>query len=171
MFERSLTLCLLARNVISDVAVKLSQVKGLLKILEIAMLSTMRKLKSPKGHPCSAKFTWLQRSIPVMNASHQNWELLRKLGKHRDYKIWGEMNVWTCGLLEYKIFIRTWEKRRIRWRRIHLTKSWNVERWRMAKVTNYICCVGFFSCNMVTLTHVPVMIHNNSCCSYAGFLS
>lgn len=45
----------------------------------------------------------------------------------------------TLGLPEYKIVIRKQERRSIRWRRIDLTRSWDVETWRTEEVTNDIC--------------------------------
>ena len=63
----------------------------------------------------------------------------------------------TFGLPEYRTVIRKQERRRIRWRRIDLTRSWDVERWT-EEVTNDICN---FLCNTVALTHDPVMTCNN----------
>lgn len=61
MFERWPTYHLSARDVIFDVAVEFSYIKSLLKILEIAMLSGMQKLKSPKEHSRSMSKNWITK--------------------------------------------------------------------------------------------------------------
>lgn len=43
------------------------------------------------------------------------------------------------GLPVYKTVIRKQERRRVSWRIIDMTRSWDVERWSMEEVTNAIC--------------------------------
>lgn len=65
------------------------------------------------------------------------------------------------------VVIRNPERRRIRWKRIGLTRRWEPERWRTGEVTNDIC--NFF-CNTVALTHDLVMACNNPCYCSASFI-